>query len=69
VLADRQLDPSGCLVVDQYMPGMNGVELVDCLRDRYVDMPAILITAKPSDELRLNAALSGIRAVIEKPLP
>lgn len=68
VLADEVLDSAGCLVVDQYMPGMTGVELVDRLRERYVDIPAILITAKASDELRLSAALSGIRQVLEKPL-
>lgn len=68
MLADEDLGPGGCLIVDQYMPGMSGVELVDRLRERFVDIPAILITAKPSDDLRLSAALSGIRQVLEKPL-
>jgi FixJ family two-component response regulator len=67
-LADESLSAGGCLVVDQYMPGMTGIELVDRLRERYVDIPAILITAKASDELRLSAALRGIRQVLEKPL-
>ena len=68
MLADDGLNSGGCLVVDQYMPAMTGVELVDRLRERYVDIPAILITGKASDELRLSAALSGIRQVLEKPL-
>lgn len=68
LLAEEGLDLGGCLVVDQYMPGMTGVELVDRLRERFVDIPAILITAKASDDLRLSAALSGIRQVLEKPL-
>lgn len=68
VLANKDLDSSGCLIVDQYMPGMNGIELVDRLRERSIDIPAILITAKPSADLRLSAALSGIRRVVEKPL-
>lgn len=68
MLADEGLALEGCLVVDQYMPGMTGVELVDLLRERFVDIPAILITAKASDDLRLSAALSGIRQVLEKPL-
>ena len=58
----------GCLVVDQYMPGMTGIELVEQLRERSCDVPAILITAKASDSLRLSAALHGIRQVLEKPL-
>lgn len=68
LLADEGLALGGCLVVDQYMPGMTGVELVDRLRERFIDIPAILITAKASDDLRLSAALSGIRQVLEKPL-
>jgi two-component system, LuxR family, response regulator FixJ len=67
-LADEGLKSEGCLVVDHYMPGMTGVELVEHLRERYVDIPAILITGKPTNELRLRAALSGIRQVLEKPL-
>jgi two-component system, LuxR family, response regulator FixJ len=57
-----------CLIVDQYMPGMTGVELVDRLRRRYADLCAILITAKPSSDLRKSAARRGIREVLEKPL-
>jgi uncharacterized protein (DUF2267 family)/DNA-binding NarL/FixJ family response regulator len=68
LLADAGLSSASCLVIDQYMPGMTGVELVDRLRERYVDVPAILITAKASDELRRRAALSGVRQVLEKPL-
>jgi FixJ family two-component response regulator len=58
----------GCLVVDQYMPEMTGIELVDLVHERYPDVRAILITASASEGLRLSAALSGIRRVLEKPL-
>jgi two-component system response regulator FixJ len=49
------------------MPGMNGAELIDRLRGQAVALPAILITAKVTDEVRDRAARSGFAEVIEKP--
>lgn len=68
LLAETDLPKTGCLVVDYYMPAMNGVDLVKCLRRRQVDLPAILITAKVTDDMRRSAARAGIRQVLEKPL-
>jgi FixJ family two-component response regulator len=68
ILAEPDLPDSGCLVVDYYMPRMNGVELIDRLRRRRVKLPAILITARATDDMRRQAARSGIKQVIEKPL-
>ena len=68
LLADADLPAQGCLVVDYYMPAMNGVELVRQLRRRHIDLPAILITAKVTDEVRQRAARAGFRQVLEKPL-
>ena len=68
VLADVDLPANGCLVVDYYMPRMTGVELVNTLRGRHVELPAILITAKVSDDIRERAARAGFRQVLEKPL-
>jgi two-component system response regulator FixJ len=47
---------------------MDGVELVDRLRRRSVKLPAILITARATKDLRRRAARSGFREVLEKPL-
>ena len=68
LLADPELPANGCLIVDYYMPVMNGVELMDRLRRRLVELPAILITARATDDMRRRAARSGFRQVIEKPL-
>ena len=68
VLAEPDLPVRGCLVVDYYMPAMTGVELVNRLRRRHVDLPAILITAKATDSVRQRAAIAGFRQVLEKPL-
>ena len=67
LLGDPDLPTCGCLVVDQTMPGMTGLDVVACLRARHVALPAILITTNPSGMLRQRAADAGIR-VIEKPL-
>ena len=68
LLAEPELPDNGCLVVDYYMPRMNGVELIDRLRRRLVKLPAILITARATDDMRSRAARSGFQQVIEKPL-
>ncbi|MCG7391560.1 response regulator [Microvirga sp. ACRRW] len=68
LLAEPDLPTSGCLVVDYYMPAMNGVELMDKLRRRLIKLPAILITARATDDMRKRATSSGFSQVIEKPL-
>ena len=44
LLDDPVLPVHGCLVIDQRLPGMSGLELVASLRARKVSLPAILIT-------------------------
>jgi two-component system, LuxR family, response regulator FixJ len=56
-----------CLVVDQNMPGINGIDLIADLRSRAVSAPAILMTTHPSADLRTRAARRGI-PIVEKPL-
>jgi two-component system response regulator FixJ len=68
LLADTDLPATGCLVVDYYMPTMNGVELMERLRRRAVKLPAILITARATKDMHKRAAHSGFRQVLEKPL-
>jgi FixJ family two-component response regulator len=56
-----------CLVVDEKLPGMSGIEVLETLRSRQVDLPAIIITSAPDARLRGRSLLAGAR-VIEKPL-
>jgi two-component system, LuxR family, response regulator FixJ len=56
-----------CLVVDQNMPGINGLDLIGLLRARHIVAPAILITSHPSPSLRERARTAGV-PIVEKPL-
>jgi two-component system response regulator FixJ len=56
-----------CLVIDQNMRGMNGLDLVATLRDRNESVPAILMTSHPTAKLRERAGKAGV-PIIEKPL-
>jgi two-component system, LuxR family, response regulator FixJ len=62
-------DPAscGCLVVDQHMPGMNGLDLIELLRSRQFSAPAILITSDPSPSVRERASKASV-PIVEKPL-
>lgn len=57
-----------CLVIDQRMPIMTGMDLIVKLRDQKVLTPAILLISTPANHtLRARAAERGI-PIIEKPL-
>lgn len=57
----------GCLVLDLYMPGMNGVELQHELVARGIKIPVIVITAFKDDPLIRRAREAGARTVLTKP--
>ena len=65
-LNDAALPGGLCLVVDQNMPQMSGLELIAQLRARGSAMPAILITSYPTVAVRERAAKAGV-AIVEKP--
>lgn len=56
-----------CLVVDQALPGISGIEALEVLRARQVDLPAVVITSAPGGELRARTLLANAR-LVEKPL-
>jgi len=68
LLADGNLPDEACLVVDYRMPVWDGIDLLDCLHERDIHLPAILITAGTAPEIRERAIRSGYRQVLEKPL-
>jgi two-component system response regulator FixJ len=68
ILAEADLPQHGCLVIDDAMAGMDGIELVRQLRQRQIRYPAILITSRANHRLRGKAPCPGFQAVLEKPL-
>jgi two-component system response regulator FixJ len=61
------VDGSTCLIVDQHMPGMTGLELTRQLRNNGATIPILLITGSPSPAIVARAAQLGIVNVLEKP--
>jgi FixJ family two-component response regulator len=66
-LRSTELDRTGCLVVDFDMPRMNGLDLHGSLYRLGKQIPTILITAYPSDNIRARALQAGIICYLPKP--
>lgn len=60
-------EPPACLILDQYMPDLTGLELAERLRSDGSTLPILLITGLPSPAIVVRAAELGIEGVLEKP--
>jgi len=56
-----------CLILDDHMPHMTGLELAERLRADGVAIPILLVTGSPSPAIVARAAQVGIEKVLEKP--
>jgi len=65
LLAD-DLEDFNCFVIDQRMPEMTGMELVEVLRKRLILTPVILIISHGSAALSARAKKAAI-PIVEKP--
>jgi two-component system CheB/CheR fusion protein len=57
-----------CLLIDAYLPGMNGLELLQRLHDAGDRMPAIMITGNSDVSMAVQAMKAGALDFIEKPI-
>lgn len=57
----------GCLLLDVRMPGMNGLELIDLLKEQDVSIPVIFITGHGDVSMAVRAMKAGATDFIEKP--
>lgn len=67
-LSEAKFDRLACLVVDQNMPSMTGLEVIGNLSDRGIAIPALLITGIHDAEIERKAADLGVMTVLEKPM-
>ena len=66
-LRSPELSRTGCLVVDFDMPKMTGLDLHNNLSRLGKEIPTVLITAYPSDDIRARALQAGIICYLPKP--
>jgi len=63
---DRLTSAVDCVVSDYDMPGMNGLEFLDAVRETYPDLPFILFTGKGSEEVASEALTLGATDYLQK---
>ena len=66
-LRSPELSRTGCLVVDFDMPKMTGLDLHNNLSRLGKEIPTVMITAYPSDDIRDRALHAGIICYLPKP--
>ena len=57
-----------CLLIDAYLPGMHGLELLQILRDSGHTLPSIMITGESDVAMAVQAMKAGAMDLLEKPV-
>jgi two-component system CheB/CheR fusion protein len=57
-----------CLLIDAYLPGMSGLELLQRLHDAHDRLPAVMITGYGDVPMAVKAMKAGVSDFIEKPI-
>lgn len=61
------MEKTDCLLLDVYMPGMNGLELQRRLTKMGSQIPIVFLSAKASEEEERMALQGGAAAFLHKP--
>lgn len=67
-LAHSHPEQPGCLLVDAYLPGMTGVELLQTIKRSGRKLGAIMITGNSDVQMAVDAMKAGASEFIEKPI-
>jgi len=62
-LADTAYD---CIISDYEMPGMNGIEFLEAVRESHPELPFILFTGRGSEEVASEAISAGVTDYLQK---
>jgi len=63
LLSETDVD---CVVSDYELPGRDGIELLEAVRERAPDLPFILFTAEGSEELASEAISAGVTDYLQR---
>jgi two-component system, chemotaxis family, CheB/CheR fusion protein len=66
-LASPRPDGAACLLVDNLLPGMSGIDLITRLRSQGSRLPVIILTAHADASMAVAAMKAGASDLIEKP--
>jgi FixJ family two-component response regulator len=67
-LASERVDDTACLILDVYLPEMNGFELQSHLKNEGRNIPIIFITAHSDEASRQRALKGGAIDFLSKPV-
>lgn len=67
MLADEQRHRASCLIIDQHMPEMNGLETLGALRREGLNVWTILVSGRLDAAITARAAILDVAAILEKP--
>jgi two-component system CheB/CheR fusion protein len=57
-----------CLIVDQHMPGKTGLELLEALRGRGDNVPAIMLTGRSDPQMEPRMVRAKVSKLLHKPV-
>lgn len=63
---ERETDSIDCIVSDYEMPGMDGLEFLEAVREIDEELPFILFTGKGSEEIAAEAITAGVTDYLQK---
>jgi len=63
---DRLDEDVDCIVSDYDMPGTDGIDFLETVREEYPDLPFVLFTGKGSEEVASEAIAAGVTDYLQK---